>query len=162
MFDGVESADLKRLIEYMWSHDKIVSAVCHGPCALLTPLDASTGESILKGKRVTGFTNEEEVAVGKLEIVPYSLENRMKELGADYVCAPNWSSFVVVDGKLITGQNPQSSRAVAEAVADAILPGIAPQHGKEEGFHHRGHPVTREDHHDHSAASKVSPHPQVN
>ena len=115
----------------MASKGKIVSAVCHGPAGL--------PESIVKGKRVTGFTNAEEVAVGKQDVVPFSLEDRLKEYGADFEAGPDWSSHVIVDGKLITGQNPQSSHAVGEAVADAILPGIEPQHGKGpgEGFHAR-------------------------
>ena len=140
----------------------ILSAVCHGPAGLLSATDPSSADSILKGKRACGFTNSEERAVGKDQVVPYSLEDKMKELGADFECGPDWSVYVVKDGKLITGQNPQSSRAVAEAVAETILPHLKePQHGKGqgEGFHARGHPVTGE-HHAHGD-DKVPSHPQV-
>lgn len=155
MFDGPDSSALKHILEFFTSKGKIVSAVCHGPCGLLA--DAP----LLKGKRVTGFTNSEEKAVGKENDVPYSLEDRLKESGAEFELGPDWGSHVVVDGKLITGQNPQSSLAVAEAVSDAILPGIAPQHGKgpNEGFHRRDHPVTHE-HHEHGD-DKTPEHPQV-
>jgi putative intracellular protease/amidase len=166
MFDGPENPALKKIIEHMWKQGKIVSAVCHGPAGLLSPVDPSSGESILKGKRACGFTNSEEKAVGKSDVVPFSLEDKMKELGAEFECGPDWSEYVVVDEengkKLITGQNPQSSRAVAEAVAAAILPGLLPQHeGKAEGegFKARGHPVTGE-HHAHGD-DKVPPHPQA-
>lgn len=163
MFDGPESSELKKIVEHMWKQGKIISAVCHGPAGLLPAVDPSSGDSILKGKRACGFTNSEERAVGKHDLVPYSLEDKMKELGADFECGPaDWSEYVVKDGKLITGQNPQSSRAVAEVVASTVLPHIPPQHeGKAEGegFKARGHPVTGE-HHAHGD-DKVPPHPQV-
>jgi putative intracellular protease/amidase len=161
MFDLPESSDLKKIVEHFWKQGKIVSAVCHGPAGFLSATDPSSGDSILKGKRACGFTNAEEKAVGKDQIVPYLLEDKMKELGADFECGPDWSVYVVKDGKLITGQNPQSSRAVAEAVVETILPGIEPVHGKGEGegFKSRGHPVTGE-HHAHND-DKVPPHPQV-
>lgn len=167
MFDGPESKDLKKAVETMWNSGKIVAAVCHGPAGLLSVHDSS-GQSILKGRRCCGFTNSEEKAVGKNEVVPYSLEDRMKSLGGNFVCGPDWGSYIVEDGKLLTGQNPQSSRALAEAVAKAISPGIEPQHGKGEGFHKRGHPLTREHHHDHAddhpghgKRHDVSDHPQA-
>ncbi len=163
MIDGPESTDLKRIVEYMASKGKIISAVCHGPAGLLSATDDSSGESILKGKRATAFSNSEERAVGKDKVVPFSLEDKMKELGAEFECGPDWSEHIVIDGKLITGQNPQSSRAVAEAVASAILPGIEPQHvgkGEGEGFKARGHPVARKEHHAHGD-EKVPTHPQV-
>lgn len=162
MFDG-ESSDLKRIVEFMWKQGKIVSAVCHGPAGLLSAVDPSSGDSILKGKRACGFTNSEERAVGRIDVIPYSLEDKMKELGAKFECGPgDWSEYVVKDGRLITGQNPQSGRAVAEAVASTVLPSISAQHeGKAEGegFKSRVHPVTGE-HHAYGD-DKVPPHPQV-
>ena len=160
MFDGPENEDLKRVLAKF--NTKIICAVCHGPAGLLGATNEA-GESILKGKRATGFSNAEEKAVAKDKLVPYSLEDRMKALGAEYECGADWSEFVVIDGNLITGQNPQSSRALAEAVTKALLPGIDPVHGKGEGegLHKRGHPFTHEDHRDH-AEGKIPHHPQAN
>ena len=132
--DGPDSAELKTLLERMWAAGKVVSAVCHGPAGLVSACDTN-GDSILKGHAVTGFTNSEEKAVGKDGLVPFLLEDRMKELGGLFTAHPDWEPHAVRDGQLVTGQNPQSSRAVAEAVAEAVAPGIQPQHGKGEGEH---------------------------
>jgi putative intracellular protease/amidase len=89
---------------------------------------------------VAGFSNTEEVAVGKDKAVPFLLEDRIKELGADYKKDGDWTPFAVASGKLVTGQNPQSSKKVAELVAGILQGGLKePVHGKGEhaGFHHR-------------------------
>ncbi|EFN59244.1 hypothetical protein CHLNCDRAFT_138237 [Chlorella variabilis] len=104
------------------------------------------------GKVVAGFSNTEEVAVGKDKAVPFLLEDRMKELGGDYVRGPDWHPFAVASGKLVTGQNPQSSQRVAELVVEAVLPALKePVHGKgpHEGFHHREKPHESDHYHDH-------------
>lgn len=155
-FDLPHSSSLKELIEKFWLTGKIVSAVCHGPVGLVSA--APNGEPLVKGKQVTGFTNTEEVAVGKDKDVPFLLEDNLKELGGEFLRGEDWTPFAVRDGNLITGQNPQSSKKVAELVAEAIIPVPAPQHGKGEGFHARGHPVTGE-HHEHGY-DKVPEHPQ--
>lgn len=137
-FDGT-SPQLQLLVETFWAAGKVVSAVCHGPAGLVTA-KAPSGDSILKGKQVAGFSNTEEVAVGKEKAVPFLLEDRIKELGADYVRGPDWHPFAVADGKLVTGQNPGSSKKVAELVSGLVLPGLQePVHGKgpHEGLHHR-------------------------
>jgi len=126
------------VLEQMWAKGKVVSAVCHGPAGLVSACDTH-GNSIIKGRRVTGFSNSEEKAVGKDTVVPFSLEDRLKELGGEYECGEDWSVYHVRDGNLVTGQNPASSKAVAEVVTDLLAPGIEPQHGKGpgEGLHHR-------------------------
>jgi putative intracellular protease/amidase len=97
----------------------VIAAVCHGPAGLVTARRAD-GEPLVAGKRVTAFTNAEEDAVGLTTVVPFLLESRLRELGADFVSGPNWLSLAVRDGRLITGQNPASSAAVADHVMTAI------------------------------------------
>lgn len=92
---------------------KVVGAVCHGIMAFVKAMD-SKGEPIVKGKKLTCFTDEEEGMVGLEGKVPFLLESRMKELGADMQAADAWSDKAVSDGKLITGQNPQSSVSAAK------------------------------------------------
>jgi putative intracellular protease/amidase len=98
---------------------KIVAAVCHGPAALV-PVKLKNGDSIVKGRRVAAFSNEEEAAVHLTDTVPFALETRLRELGGKYERGPNWSSFVVRDGNLVTGQNPQSSAQTAREVLTAL------------------------------------------
>ncbi|GAB4816139.1 hypothetical protein N2152v2_003185 [Parachlorella kessleri] len=120
LFDGPTSKELKQLVEAFWNGGKIVSAVCHGPNGLVSATGPD-GNPIVKGKRVTGFANTEEVAVAKDKAVPFLLEDKLKELGGIFSKADaDWASHVVSDGNLITGQNPGSSKAVADAVIAAI------------------------------------------
>jgi putative intracellular protease/amidase len=138
VFDGPDSAALKKLLDQLYASGKVVSAVCHGPAGL-TSATTPAGEPIVKGKRVSGFTNTEEAAVAKDKLVPFLLEDKLKELGGLYERGDDWAPFAVRDGALVTGQNPQSSRRVAELVIEALSPGVDPQHGKGEGagLHHR-------------------------
>ena len=110
---------LKAAIESMYGSGKIVAAVCHGPMALAQCVKAS-GEPLVKGLKVSAFTDSEEAAVQLTSKVPFLLSSKLKELGAELVAAPDWNSSCSVDGKLITGQNPQSSEAVAKAVVEAL------------------------------------------
>jgi len=98
--------------------DKVVAAVCHGPMALVNAKGAD-GEALVKGKKVACFTDIEEGQVGLTEKVPFLLEAKMKELGATVEAADPWSDKVVKDGKLITGQNPQSSVSCAQLALTA-------------------------------------------
>ncbi|KIP07699.1 hypothetical protein PHLGIDRAFT_105298, partial [Phlebiopsis gigantea 11061_1 CR5-6] len=98
---------------------KITSAVCHGPAALVGAVDAQ-GVSIFKGRTATGFSNSEEVAVDKVKEIPFLLEDRIVELGGSYVKADDWAPKVVVDGNLITGQNPASAGPVGKAILAAL------------------------------------------
>lgn len=115
LWDLAEDADSIRLIEQTFSAGKPVAAVCHGP-AVFRHTRSSLGEPLVKDKRVTAFSDEEEEAVGLTGVVPFSLEQALKKNGAHYERGPVWQSYVVTDGKLVTGQNPASSEAVAEDV----------------------------------------------
>ncbi|KAG9002742.1 hypothetical protein FRB94_003662 [Tulasnella sp. JGI-2019a] len=102
------------LINTFYRAGKPTSAVCHGPAALVNATDAN-GVPIFKGRRVTGFSNEEETQAKALKAVPFLLEDRIKELGGTYEKADAvWGEKVVVVGNLITGQNPASARAVGQ------------------------------------------------
>ncbi len=97
----------------------IVSAVCHGPAALVN-MTLSDGSYIVNGKRVAGFTNDEEEAAGLTEIVPFLLADTLTQRGATHIPGPSFVENVVVDGRLITGQNPQSATGVAEAIVKML------------------------------------------
>ncbi len=103
------------LIEAFVKADKPVGAVCHAP-AVLVNVRRGDGEYLVKGKQVTGFTNDEEDAVGLSDVVPFLLEDKLKERGGVYSKAGTFEPFVKVDGKLVTGQNPPSSAPTAEAL----------------------------------------------
>lgn len=107
------------LIEAFWSTNKPVATVCHAPSVLLHVKD-DNGNYLVKGKKVTAFSNTEEIAVKLEKLVPFSLEDELKNKGGIYSKKDDWTSYMVKDGLLITGQNPQSSAAVAEALL-AIL-----------------------------------------
>ena len=115
MWDLAEDTDSIRLIEQTFSAGKPVAAVCHGPAVFRHPRGA-LGEPLVKDKRVTGFSDEEEAAVGLTDIVPFSLEEALKRNGARYERGAVWQSYVVTDGRLVTGQNPASSEAAAHEV----------------------------------------------
>jgi putative intracellular protease/amidase len=114
MWDLTEDPHSIALIESFYDAGKPVGAVCHAPAVLHRV--TFRGEPIVKGKRVTGFTNGEEAAVQLTEVVPFLVEDELKRLGGLYEKAPDWASFVVTDGRLVTGQNPASSKAAAEAL----------------------------------------------
>lgn len=107
------------LIESFVKADKPVASVCHAPAVLLNA-KLENGEYLLKGKNVTAFSNTEEEAVQLQDIVPFLLEDALKEKGAIFAKGDDWNSNVIVDGKLITGQNPGSSQAVAEELLNLL------------------------------------------
>ena len=113
MWDMPDNAASIALIEAFVKADKPVAAVCHAPVAFVN-VRGKDGEYLVKGKRVTGFSNAEEEAVGLTAVVPFLLEDRLKERGGIYSKAANWAPYVQVDGKLVTGQNPASSGPAAE------------------------------------------------
>ncbi|HZZ78312.1 MAG TPA: type 1 glutamine amidotransferase domain-containing protein [Gemmataceae bacterium] len=115
MWDMPDNATSIALIEAFLKADKPVGAVCHAPVALVN-VRSKNGEYLIKGKRVTGFSNAEEETVGLTAVVPFLLEDRLKERGGIYSSAPNWTPHVEVDGKLVTGQNPASSEPAASAL----------------------------------------------
>jgi len=107
------------LIEYMYGQAKPVAAVCHAPAVLLNT-KTQDGQPLVKDKQVTGFSNSEEAAVGLSEVVPYLLEDALKKNGGHYSKGEDWAPHVKVDGHLITGQNPASSEATAEALLEQL------------------------------------------
>jgi len=119
MFDLAKDLQLKEIVEYFYKHNKIISAICHGPAGLLLAKD-NTGESILKGKKVTALTNKEEHITKTDEAVPFLLETELRKLGAKFEDAAPWSEHVCVDKNIITGQNPQSSLLLAEKIINVI------------------------------------------
>ncbi|MEV7007937.1 type 1 glutamine amidotransferase domain-containing protein [Streptosporangium sp. NPDC051022] len=122
MFDFPRSEDLESLIARFYESGRVVSAVCHGPCGLLN-VTLGNGEPLVKDKDVTGFSWPEERAAHRDDAVPYSLQDELKKLGAHYSTAGRpFETHVVEDGRLITGQNPGSARAVAEAVVKQLQP----------------------------------------
>jgi putative intracellular protease/amidase len=114
MWDLADNRDSIALIESFYNSGKPVAAVCHAPAALHRVM--YQGAPIVKGKRVTGFANSEEEEVQLTHVVPFLVEDELKRLGGIFEKAPNWQSFVITDGRLITGQNPASSTAGAQAL----------------------------------------------
>ncbi len=112
MWDLAEDASSISLVETLYSAGRPVAAVCHGPAVLRHAMHER--EPLVKGKRVTGFTNSEEAAVGLVEVMPFLLEDELIRLGGRFEKIADWQSFSIVDGHLITGQNPASSTAVAQ------------------------------------------------
>jgi putative intracellular protease/amidase len=119
MWDVAEDATSIALIETMFAANKPVSAVCHGS-AVFRHTKAPDGAPLVRGKKVAGFTNTEEAAVGLTEAVPYLVEDMLKQNGGLYSKAGNFQSHAVTDGNLVTGQNPMSSKAVAAAVVNLL------------------------------------------
>ncbi|AJP48872.1 dimethylallyltransferase [Rugosibacter aromaticivorans] len=115
LWDMPDNATSIALIEAFVKAGKPVGAVCHAP-AVLVNVRGKDGEFLIKGKRVTGFANSEEDAVGLTTVVPFLLEDKLKERGGNYSKGADWSPYVLVDGKLVTGQNPASSGPAAEAL----------------------------------------------
>jgi len=119
LWDLTDNSESVALIESFLSANKPVAAVCHAPAVLLNVKDAN-GEYAIKGKAVTGFTNNEEAAVQLTDIVPFLLEDELIKRGADFQKVADWNAFAVQDGLLISGQNPQSSELAAEKLLAAL------------------------------------------
>lgn len=119
LWDLAEDQDSIKLIQTMWANGKPVAAVCHAP-AVFAHVLTTDGEPLVKGRSVTGFSNSEEEAVGLTEVVPFLVEEQLKQQGGTYAKSDDWSSFVQTDGELITGQNPASSAAAAEALLNHL------------------------------------------
>ena len=120
MWDFPVSDAVRRVTREIFEAGGAVAAVCHGPAALVN-VTLSDGAYLVAGKRVSAFTDEEEAAVGLSDVVPFLLASTLRERGALHQPAPNWSRQVVVDGRLITGQNPQSAGAVGAALRELLL-----------------------------------------
>jgi len=112
LWDLAEDSHSKALIEGFAARGRPVGAVCHAP-AVFRHTKGADGTPLVSGKTVTGFTNTEEEAVGLTGVVPFLVEDMLRGNGADYQKGDDWGSFVVVDGTLVTGQNPASSEEAA-------------------------------------------------
>lgn len=122
LWDLAESPLSARLIEGFLAAGKPVAAVCHAP-GVFKAVRQPDGRPVVQGKKVTGFTNAEEAAVGLTDIVPFLVEDMLVAAGAEYVKGPDWKPFVVTDGLLVTGQNPASSEAGALALLALLRKG---------------------------------------
>ncbi|MGH8082915.1 MAG: type 1 glutamine amidotransferase domain-containing protein [Lysobacter sp.] len=120
MWDFPVSDAATRVTREIYEAGGAVAAVCHGPAALVN-VRLSDGEYLVAGKRLSAFTDDEEHAVGLSEVVPFLLASTLRERGALHQAAPNWSRQVIVDGRLVTGQNPQSSAGVGAALREVLL-----------------------------------------
>lgn len=118
MWDFPDNPDISRVCRAVYEAGGVVAAVCHGPAALVN-VTLSNGDPLVRGKRVASFTNSEEAAVGLTEVVPFLLADALAAQGATHVSGPDFTENVVGDGRLVTGQNPQSAAGVARAVLAA-------------------------------------------
>ena len=119
MWDLPTDPGVTQAVESAFQSGKFIASVCHGAAGLVTARRAD-GESIVKDLKVNSFTDAEEAAVGLTDVVPFLLESRLRALGGRFENAANWQPFVVRDGLLITGQNPQSSELVAHELLKAL------------------------------------------
>jgi putative intracellular protease/amidase len=119
MWDFADNTELAAIAAAIYEHGGAVSAVCHGPAGLVN-IKLSNGKYLVDGKRVNAFTNEEEIAVKLETVVPFMLETKLIERGAKFEKAGLWQEKVVVDDRLVTGQNPASAKAVGEALAKVL------------------------------------------
>jgi putative intracellular protease/amidase len=115
LWDLAEDKDSIALIEAFAAKDRPIGAVCHAP-GVLRHVKGKDGQPLVSGRKVTGFTNSEEEAVGLTQVVPFLVENMLQERGGHYEKGADWSVFVLTDGKLVTGQNPASSEEAAKAL----------------------------------------------
>lgn len=122
LWDLAESAVSKKIIESAFAAGKPVALVCHAP-AVLKNVTNSDGEPVVKGRKITGFTNEEEEAVELTDVVPFLLEDVLKKQGAAFSESGVFEPYVVADGLLITGQNPPSSEPTAEKLLESLSAG---------------------------------------
>lgn len=114
MWDLPNNEGARNIIEHAFSIGTPIAAVCHGP-AVLVRSRRPDGRPIVEGRHVNSFTDAEEIAAGHQNAVPFLLESRLKQLNANFSSTQNWQSCCVVDGNLITGQNPASTKKVATA-----------------------------------------------
>jgi len=119
MWDLPDDSALARLTADIYERGGVVAAVCHGPAALVN-VRLSDGTYLVAGRRMAAFTDDEERAVGLDTTVPFLLASRLVERGAQHEQAGDFQARVVVDGRLVTGQNPASARGVGEAIRDAL------------------------------------------
>ncbi len=117
--DFVGNEDVQKLILDTYKSDNIVAAICHGVAAFIDVMDTD-GMHLINGKKVTSFSDSEEKSVKLEDLVPFALESKLKEQGAVYEKGDDFTPYIVIDGNIITGQNPQSSEALAKKVVDGL------------------------------------------
>lgn len=115
MWDLADNTALAGIAQRIYENNGIVGAVCHGPAGLVN-IQLNNGKYLVDGKKINAFTNEEEAAVKLENVVPFALETKLIERGAKFEKSGLWQPHVTVDGRLVTGQNPQSAKAVGEAM----------------------------------------------
>lgn len=119
MWDLPQNQTLAKIISQAYAQNKVVAAVCHGPAGLVSATKPD-GSPLVAGHQVSCFTNAEEDAVGLSDTVPFMLESKLKELGANFQGVENFKPFAIASGNLVTGQNPDSSVLVANKVLEAL------------------------------------------
>ncbi|MCL6633837.1 MAG: type 1 glutamine amidotransferase domain-containing protein [Alicyclobacillus herbarius] len=119
MFDFPDNQTLQYVLQQFAENGKVIGAVCHGPSGLVN-VTYRDGTPLVKGKKVSSFTDAEEKEMQLDRYMPFLLESKLRERGAVFVSGDNWTDFSVRDGNLVTGQNPQSSRSTAEKVVEAL------------------------------------------
>lgn len=117
--DLYKDKDMGRVLFAADKSKKIIGAVCHGQAAFLSAVD-SNGNWLFKGRNMTSFSDTEEVEFGTANNAPWLLASTLRKYGANYTCGKNWGDYVIVDGNLITGQNPASSIPMAKAIIAAL------------------------------------------
>jgi len=115
MWDMADDKQLSQIAQQIYENNGIVGAVCHGPAGLVN-IKLSNGKYLVDGKKINSFTNEEEIAVNMDKVVPFALETKLIEHGAKFEKSGLWQPHVVTDNRVVTGQNPQSAKAVGEAI----------------------------------------------
>lgn len=131
--DFHDNADIKRIVEGVFSAGGVVYAICHGPLALLNCVDSTSGKALVSGRFVAGFSDEEEASLGLSGKPPVSVEQALDRLGAMCIPAEAWQPHAIVDGRLVTAQNPASSTLGTERLLDVLRslggrfwPGVMP------------------------------------
>ena len=119
MWDFPNNKHINRIAAAIYENKGIVSAICHGPAALID-IKLSNGKYLVSGRRIAAFTNEEEEDLKQVHILPFLLQDKLIERGAQHIYGKPWKENVVVDGRLITGQNPASATKVAEKIIEQI------------------------------------------
>lgn len=119
MWDFADNAQLAALAAEVYENGGVIGAVCHGPSGLVN-VKLKNGQYLVAGKRINGFTNEEENAVKLEKVVPFLLEDKLKERGAKFEKSGLWETHVVADQRVVTGQNPQSAKAVGQAMLQEL------------------------------------------
>lgn len=115
MWDFADNTELAGIASKIYENGGIVAAVCHGPSGLVN-IKLNNGKYLVDGKKINAFTNEEEAEVKLTNVVPFLLEDKLKERGAEFEKSGLWENHVVTDQRVITGQNPQSAKSVGEAI----------------------------------------------